>query len=155
MKSTNYTTSKLNQVNRKIYGIIGAIASLVIPFIIMYTDPHVESSQSICPMKLLTGLPCPGCGITKSFISLYKGDIIKSLSYNFLGPLAVFLCFATIIVLMIEIITGREYFNRVLYSKKVAIIAGISLGIYHLFRTIYFISTHTFVEILSESIWVS
>jgi hypothetical protein len=40
-----------------------------------------------CPFLSLTGLPCPGCGMTRSCFSLLRGDLAGSLSYHALGPL--------------------------------------------------------------------
>lgn len=40
-----------------------------------------------CPFLSLTGLPCPGCGLTRSCISLLCGDLTGSLRYHALGPL--------------------------------------------------------------------
>lgn len=35
-----------------------------------------------CPINTLTGLYCPGCGITRSIVTLYAGDILLSLRCN-------------------------------------------------------------------------
>lgn len=35
-----------------------------------------------CPMVLITGMPCPGCGLTRAFISLIKLDIASAIEYN-------------------------------------------------------------------------
>jgi hypothetical protein len=40
-----------------------------------------------CIFKNLTGLPCPGCGITRSMTSAVRGDISGSFSYHKLGLL--------------------------------------------------------------------
>ena len=29
----------------------------------------------MCPFKLLTGVPCPGCGMTRAYLHLFEGDI--------------------------------------------------------------------------------
>ena len=39
-----------------------------------------------CPFKFITGLPCPGCGMTRATLSLFKGDMLSSFYYN---PLAI------------------------------------------------------------------
>ncbi|NBL64974.1 DUF2752 domain-containing protein [Flavobacterium sp. NST-5] len=116
-------------------------------------DHHLETDQSLCPFKMLTGFPCPGCGITKSLVYLYQGDLQKSFDYHILGPFAFLFCIVAIVVLTAEIINKKEYFNRLFYSKKLAIVLGTGLMIYHSFRLFYFIKNHSLEEILKESIW--
>ena len=41
---------------------------------------------TICGFKTLTGLPCPGCGLTHSFCALGKGDVSGAFGFNLLGP---------------------------------------------------------------------
>ncbi len=138
---------------RKIYGILIAMLTIIIPYLIMLSDQHVESSQSLCPFKLLTGLPCPGCGITKSIIFLYKGELTKSLSYHIFGPFVILFCIVSIIVLTMEIITHKEYFNKLFYSSKVAYTLAFILGSYHLTRLIFFIAHTSIADIMKGSIW--
>ena len=73
-------------------------------------DNHLETAQSFCPFKMLTGFPCPGCGITKSLVYFYEGDIYKSLYYHILGPFVIFFCIITIVVLATELITKKRIF---------------------------------------------
>ncbi|HEX8465359.1 MAG TPA: DUF2752 domain-containing protein [Abditibacterium sp.] len=42
---------------------------------------------SLCPFSNFSGLPCPGCGLTRSFVCLAHGEFRESLSYHPLGPL--------------------------------------------------------------------
>ena len=135
-------------------GIAGALLSLVVPYFIMHFDKTVESSQSLCPFKMLTGFPCPACGITKSFIFFYEGDIWKSLSYHLFGPVFIFLCIFAVFVLIAEIVSGREFFNSIFFSKKLAYALGITLAGYHIIRLIIFVHDHSVTEILKESIWM-
>ncbi|HEY6142458.1 MAG TPA: DUF2752 domain-containing protein [Flavobacterium sp.] len=153
MTSTNYIIS--TQSKRKIYGIIGAFITLMIPFFLMLLNPdnHLETAQSLCPFKMLTGFPCPGCGITKSLVYLYEGNVQKSLYYHVLGPCVVLFCVATILVLCTELITKKEYFNKLLFNKKLAYSLALFLIVYHFIRIIYFIKSNSVDDVLHQSIW--
>ena len=102
---------------------------------------------------MLTGFPCPGCGITKSLYFLYQGDIVKSLYYHIFGPLVVLFCIATVAILSTELVTGNAYFRNILYSRRIAYFLGYSLAAYHLVRLVYFVYVNSFDEILRQSIW--
>ena len=140
---------------RKIYGIIAAVITLLIPFflILFGQNLHLETDQSFCPFKMVTGFPCPGCGITKSLVCFYEGDLYKSMFYHILGPFVFLFAIITIIVLTTEIVTKKEYFNKYFYNRKLAVFLGIFLATYQLIRVIYFIKTHSIEEIYKESIW--
>lgn len=127
----------------------------MIPFFLMLhnDDNHLKNEQSLCPVKMLTGFPCPSCGITKSIVSFYQGNVLESIAYHVLGPAVVFFCVFTIVLLLVELKTKKEYFNHYLYNKKTAYGLAVFLGLYHIVRLFFFIQNHTFQEILRESIW--
>ncbi|MCS6885781.1 MAG: DUF2752 domain-containing protein [Acidobacteriota bacterium] len=76
----NLLTKKL-QAHHSILVLIGGV--LVIS--IVWTPPD-EPNFTLCGFKNLTGLPCPGCGLTRSFCAIGKGDIYKAMHFNALGP---------------------------------------------------------------------
>ncbi len=45
-------------------------------------DPHVEGSWGLCPLKVLTGLDCPGCGGLRAVHLLTDGDLVGAASSN-------------------------------------------------------------------------
>ena len=140
---------------KKIYGIIGAFITLMIPFLLIIFDQnkHLDGAQSLCPFKMLTGFPCPGCGITKSLVCVYEGNIYKSVIYHVLGPFVIVFAIVAILVLSAELITKKEYFKRYFYNKKLGICLAVFLGCYHFIRVVFFIKNHSMSEILKESIW--
>lgn len=82
-----------------------------------------------CLVRELTGVPCPGCGITRAYIALAKGDVKLAWHYHplfwFIGPLIIFLLI---------------FQNRLLNKKKAQLIIGIVsfiliLGVY-IFRMV-------------------
>ena len=42
---------------------------------------------AICPLRRFTGLPCPGCGMTRAFAHLAKGEWTAALRDHPLAPL--------------------------------------------------------------------
>jgi hypothetical protein len=47
--------------------------------------PPDGASLPICPSRLLTGIPCPGCGLTRSVTSLAHADFRRGWLYNPFG----------------------------------------------------------------------
>lgn len=144
-----------SKIQLKILGIIGASITLMVPFflILFNQNEHLETAQSFCPLKLISGYPCPGCGITKSLVYFYEGDIQKSLYYHILGPFVVLFCLITIVVLSTELITKKEHFNSLLFNRKLVYGLVVFLVTYHLIRIIYFMNDNPSDAILHQSIW--
>ena len=44
----------------------------------------------LCPFRALTGLPCPGCGMTRAFCALGHGDLSGAFGYNALATVLKF-----------------------------------------------------------------
>jgi hypothetical protein len=45
---------------------------------------------AVCPFRFVTGIPCPGCGMTHSFLSIIQGNIQDAACFN---PFSFFLIF--------------------------------------------------------------
>jgi succinate dehydrogenase/fumarate reductase cytochrome b subunit len=103
---------------------------------------------------MLTGFPCPGCGITKSIVYFYDGNIYKSLLHHLFGPFIVLLCLFLLVKFTLEIIKNKTYTNISYDSrKKIAYAIAITLAVYHIIRIIFFISSNNYTDVLKESIW--
>jgi len=61
------------------------LLSAVFLISVFYNPPDVPHF-SICIFKNVTGLDCPGCGLTRSFCALSKGNLAKAFYFNKLGP---------------------------------------------------------------------
>lgn len=56
----------------------------------------VESGPVLCPFRLLTGLPCPACGLTRSWVYLAHGQVGESFAAHPLGPATVLAAVVTV-----------------------------------------------------------
>lgn len=52
---------------------IGAVGLLGLGFLHLWT-PVGGASTSVCLFRRILGLPCPGCGLTRAFAHLAKGE---------------------------------------------------------------------------------
>ncbi len=65
-------------------GLSGILAlSILLP--LPGTDGRIAHLPTVCPFYHLTGLPCPGCGLTRAFVCLGHGQIAQSLHWHPLG----------------------------------------------------------------------
>ncbi len=47
------------------------------------------SIPNMCILRATTGLPCPGCGLSRSMVAAMHGDLGRSLAYHRLGLLTI------------------------------------------------------------------
>jgi hypothetical protein len=83
-----------------------ALAAIAASFVI---SPHQATDGPIlCPFRRFSGLPCPGCGLTRSWVSFAHGDVSAAFDYHAFGPLL----FVTVVVALgvkaFTLITGRQ-----------------------------------------------
>ena len=50
--------------------------------LLLFVDPADSVWMPKCPIKLLTGLDCPGCGGQRAAHALLHGDVVAALRYN-------------------------------------------------------------------------
>lgn len=69
-------------------GAMGAVALAGCAYVAVY-DPNTSGGiYPSCPFKMMTGLDCPGCGITRALHALVTGDVGRALDHNVLFVLA-------------------------------------------------------------------
>jgi hypothetical protein len=60
--------------------------SLMFVICVLWHPPD-EPRVNLCLFKLLTGRPCPGCGMTRAFCALAHGEFWRAVRFNALSPL--------------------------------------------------------------------
>jgi Protein of unknown function (DUF2752) len=107
-----------------------------------------------CPLRTLTGIPCPTCGMTRSFVAIAQGRLDQALGYHLFGP-AVFLLFLTVAAsLLWELKTNRNqtFFHRRYVAKpSVYLSTGLSYLGYYAVRIAHLARTGE----LSDTFWTS
>ncbi|WP_374047193.1 DUF2752 domain-containing protein [uncultured Phascolarctobacterium sp.] len=79
-----------------------------------------------CPWRSLLDIPCPGCGLTRAFISLLRGEFYISFSYHaLLIPVLVLVAF----------LAFEDCYSLNKYRKElIFFVFGLIVFAYYLFR---------------------
>lgn len=65
----------------------GGVVGIGVSFLL--SPEHIEDGPVICPFRALTGLPCPGCGLTRSWVYAAHGWWRESFAANPFGLVVV------------------------------------------------------------------
>lgn len=111
---------------------LGLVAGL---FVLTYVPPTAASFYPKCVSYQLTGIHCPGCGLTRAAHSLLNGQIEQAFAYNpLLVLLAPYLLVAFIRWLWFWL-WGTEA-QRSLFPARYAWVFGVVFVLYWIFRNI-------------------
>lgn len=114
----------------------GLVAIVMIFLVSLLVPPFEQSRFTICLFKNFTGVPCPSCGMTRAFLFLGHGQILKASALNPLAlPVAIVFLLQGV-RLMLRLATHSDYrlqLSRFLLRILLAIVIIIVLGIW-LFR---------------------
>jgi hypothetical protein len=80
-------------------------AALAIAF--AASPQRIASGPVMCPFRLATGLPCPGCGLTRSWVYIAHGDFGDAVRANPFGYLTMAAALALVAVALASLARGR------------------------------------------------
>ncbi len=76
-----------------------------------------------CPIKRLTGLPCPGCGLTRGCLALMRLDFADALRWH---PLAFIVPPLCVMFVLKDTAAGRRFWSSApLLAGLIALILGV------------------------------
>jgi hypothetical protein len=76
-----------------------------------------------CPFYLITGHPCPLCGGTRSFASMWQADIVKAARFHPLGPVLFAGALVGVGLLAAGLASGRSWHVRLSRPARNGLIA--------------------------------
>jgi hypothetical protein len=101
---------------------------------------------TLCGFKNLTGLPCPGCGLTHSFCALTKGEVETAFAFNLLGP-AMFALMLLVWVRSVAVLSGRigfaDAFDRAMERFFIVKRLAIAFLVFGVARIVYVLIFHS------------
>ena|SRR5215210_2003730 len=88
----------------RILAAAGVLAAGGASVFVWYFNPSTQGFFPVCPLFKLTGIACPGCGLTRGFHALFHGDILTALDFNAMLPVyAVFFGYLFLAMFLIAV----------------------------------------------------
>ena len=106
MENSLSKTIKSSTVER-IFAGAGILAIGAGAFVVGYFNPTTAGFFPVCPLYTLTGIHCPGCGLTRGFHALFHGDVLTALHFNALLPVYTFVFGFMFISMVLVAVRGR------------------------------------------------
>lgn len=114
-------------------GILGMFST---PLLGSFVYAHGYRLPLTCPIRYVTGFPCPTCGMTRSFMAIGQGHWLQAMTFHCLGPILFCLCAGIVVHVTFELVTQKQWstvYSRFLSQREVQFLGiGIYLGYYFL-----------------------
>lgn len=114
----SFEKTDLRQRPYKIWEIVILSSILLVALLV---PPFYQGGFTLCLFRNITGLPCPGCGMTRAFLFLGHGDFYEAIRLNPNSLLA----FSIILFLwsnkFTQIFTGKEVKVHLTHREKILI----------------------------------
>ena len=113
--------------------VVAVLGAAVLLFLV---DPSATPLAPKCPVKMLTGWDCPGCGFQRAAHALLHGNVLEAWAYNR------FLIFSfpyLLLILLTEYVWSgerQERWRRVLESKTALLTFVISSCVWWVVRNL-------------------
>lgn len=95
-----------------------AVAAILVAGAVVVPRTFVRGSPVICPFRRLTGLPCPACGLSRSWQSAAHLRLRDSVGYHPFGA-------ATFLGAVAIALDGRDRAPRLAERRDVQLAAGV------------------------------
>ncbi len=99
------------------FALAGIAAMSAAGFALRYFNPETAGFFPVCPLFKVTGLACPGCGLTRGMHAFLHGDFLTALDYNLLLP-AVLLVAGVLLVTLFSIFARGRGVNFKFFTPK-------------------------------------
>ena len=111
---------------RRVRAAVGALAVAAGLVLCALLDPgSIEGLPTLCPFRRVTGLDCPGCGMTRALSALLHGDPDAAAAHHPLVLVALPLAVGALLWLFAEALSPRPLTARV--PRPVRTIAALVL----------------------------
>jgi hypothetical protein len=100
----------------------------------------VTSPQALvlCPLRAVTGIPCPSCGLTRALAHLERGHWSEAMKFHPFSPLILLLALALMVLLLLELVSHKGVIFNPLKSRRNIYFLFAIVVIFQILRTVIF-----------------
>lgn len=138
MKLTSFITESRNSFYwPRLLALALLAGSLLLPLLAF---DWIMSPQALvlCPLRAVTGIPCPSCGLTRALAQLERGHLAQALKFHPFSPLLLVLALALFGLLLLELATHKSIIRNPLKSGRNIYFLFVVVVIFQIARTVIF-----------------
>ncbi len=153
MKLTSFITESRNSFYwPRLLALALLAGSLLLPLLAF---DWVTSPQALvlCPLRAVTGIPCPSCGLTRSLAYLERGHLAQALKFHPFSPLILVLALALLVLLLLELATHKSIIRNPLESRRSIYFLFAVVIIFQIARTAVFFANGGWTIFWHENIF--
>ena len=98
-------------MKKRIINLIILLSGTLFVYLVVTGKLYME-----CLFKKIFHISCPGCGLTRAFRAIINLDFISAFKYNILGIPLFISGILYIVILIYDIITGKNVGNKIMFN---------------------------------------
>ena len=155
MKLTSFITESRNSFYwPRLLALALLAGSLLLPLLAF---DWIMSPQALvlCPLRAVTGIPCPSCGLTRALAQLERGHLAEALKFHPFSPLILALALALFILLLLELANHKGIIFNPLKNRRTIFILFAVVVVFQVARTMLFFLNGGWTIFWHENIFAS
>ncbi|MGB7528561.1 DUF2752 domain-containing protein [Sphingobacterium cellulitidis] len=84
----------------------------------LFLDYYAGTQLTLCPVKLITGYPCPSCGTTRSISALLHGHLWEAILINPLGLISLAIILVFVVLVLIDLVGKKSYYYEIYHRTE-------------------------------------
>ncbi len=138
MKLTSFITESPNSFYRPRLLALALLAGTLLLPLLAFDWVTAPGSLVLCPLRAVTGVPCPSCGLTRALAHLERGHWADAVRFHPFVPLVFLLVLALAVMLVFELVTRRTIIGNPLRDRRDVWLVFAGLAVFQAARTALF-----------------
>jgi hypothetical protein len=138
LKLTNFITDSRDSFYwPRLLALCLLAGSLLLP-LLAFNWVTAPNSLVLCPLRAVTGIPCPSCGLTRALAHLERGHLAAALKFHPFSPLILLLALVLFILLLMELAAHKSIIFNPLQNRRNIYFLFAGVIVFQVARTVIF-----------------